>query len=109
MHFWHRVTWALAAAVTECARSIYDTVKLIGTPGHVYSYNSNHLQIAAALAVAATGLDIKAVIRKYLVRRGPAAARAWAPAEPLPAYPPEHGTLAARVSAAAVRDAEQLV
>jgi len=53
--------------VSACAESIYHTVKLIGTPGQVYSYNSNHLQIAAALAVAASGLDIKAVIRKYLL------------------------------------------
>jgi len=52
--------------ITECARSIYDNVKLIGQPGKVYSYNSNHLQIAAAVAVAATGLDIQQVISKYL-------------------------------------------
>jgi len=43
-------------------------VKLVGTPGHVYSYNSNHLQLAAAVAVAASGLDIQQVIHKYLVK-----------------------------------------
>jgi len=43
-------------------------VKLIGTPGQVYSYNSNHLQIAAAVAVAVTGLNIQQVITKYLVQ-----------------------------------------
>lgn len=53
--------------VTECAQSIYTNVKLIGTPGKVYSYNSNHLQIAAAVSVAATGLGIQDVIRKYLL------------------------------------------
>lgn len=73
--------------ITECARSIYETVKLIGVPGQVwnmllvpahknvrrferrvellwwqvYSYNSNHLQLAAALAVAVTGLEIHEV------------------------------------------------
>jgi len=52
--------------ITECARSIYENVKLSGTPGKVYAYNSYHLQLAAAVAVATTGLDIHAVIRKYL-------------------------------------------
>ena len=32
-----------------------------------YSYNSNHLQLAAGVAVAVTGLPIKAVIQKYLI------------------------------------------
>lgn len=53
--------------ITECAKSIYTNVSLIGTPGKVWSYNSNHLQIAAAVAVAASGLDIHAVIKKYLL------------------------------------------
>jgi CubicO group peptidase (beta-lactamase class C family) len=53
--------------VTKCAQWIYNNVKLIGTPGEVYSYNSNHLQIAAAVAVAATGFNIKRVIHKYLL------------------------------------------
>lgn len=53
--------------ITECARSIYDTVELIGQPGTVFSYNSNHLQMAAALAVQASGLDVQAVVKKYLL------------------------------------------
>lgn len=53
--------------ITECARAIYETVELIGTPGTVFSYNSNHLQIAAALAVQASGLDVPAVVKKYLL------------------------------------------
>jgi len=52
--------------ITECARSIYESVQLIGTPGQVYSYNSNHLQIAASVAVAVTGLGIHEYARKYL-------------------------------------------
>lgn len=55
-------------SVVECARSIYDNVKLIGTPGKVYSYNSNHLQIAAAIAVATTQLGIHEVVKKYLLQ-----------------------------------------
>jgi len=53
--------------ITKCAESIYSGVKLVGTPGKTYSYNSNHLQLAAAVAVAATGLDIQSVIKKYLL------------------------------------------
>lgn len=52
----------------KCAKAIYSTVKLIGEPGKVYSYNSNHLQIAAAVAVTATGLNIHQVIDKYLFK-----------------------------------------
>mmetsp|Transcript_36264 Transcript_36264/g.113875 ORF Transcript_36264/g.113875 Transcript_36264/m.113875 type:complete len:333 (+) Transcript_36264:51-1049(+) len=52
----------------KCAQSIYSGVKLIGVPGHVYSYNSNHLQLAAGVAVAASGLTIKEVVRRYLLQ-----------------------------------------
>ena len=52
--------------ISRCARSIYETVALIGRPGTVYSYNSNHLQLAAGLAVAATGLPIHELVRRYL-------------------------------------------
>ena len=38
--------------ISQCGQHIYEKVKLIGTPGKVYSYNSNHLQLAAAMAVA---------------------------------------------------------
>eukprot|EP00440_Ansanella_granifera_P054867 gb/GFBE01059477.1/.p1 GENE.gb/GFBE01059477.1/~~gb/GFBE01059477.1/.p1 ORF type:complete len:444 (+),score=90.86 gb/GFBE01059477.1/:1-1332(+) len=54
--------------ILKCARWIYENVKLIGTPGQVYSYNSNHLQLAAAVAVTSTGLDIKQVVEKYLLK-----------------------------------------
>lgn len=54
--------------IMECAKSIYENVRLIGIPGKVYSYNSNHLQLAAAVSVAASGLNIKEVIAKYLLR-----------------------------------------
>jgi len=52
----------------RCGKWIYENVQLIGTPGAVYSYNSNHLQLAAAVAVAATGLPIHEVTQKYLLR-----------------------------------------
>lgn len=54
-------------AVIECAESIYKNVKLIGKPGQVYSYNSNHLMLAAAVSMSASGLSIDEIIRKYLV------------------------------------------
>ncbi|CAJ1431620.1 unnamed protein product [Effrenium voratum] len=57
----------MIGSVVGCAKHIYETVKLIGKPGTVYSYNSNHLQLAAAVAVTVTGLDIQQVIKKYLV------------------------------------------
>ncbi|CAK9045603.1 Small nuclear ribonucleoprotein SmD1b (AtSmD1-b) [Durusdinium trenchii] len=53
--------------ILSCGKYIYNNVKLIGKPGQVYSYNSNHLQLAAAVAVTVTGLDIQQVIQKYLV------------------------------------------
>lgn len=54
--------------ITECAKTIYNNVRLIGQPGKVYSYNSNHLQLAAAVSVAASGLNIHQVIQKYLLK-----------------------------------------
>jgi len=57
----------LVGDIMKCAQSIYSSVKLVGTPGKVWSYNSNHLQLAAAVAVAASGLDIQQVISKYLL------------------------------------------
>jgi len=54
--------------ISACAESIYKNVKLIGKPGSVYSYNGNHLQIAAAVAVAASGLTTEQVIHKYLLQ-----------------------------------------
>eukprot|EP00913_Durusdinium_trenchii_P014512 g13613.t1 len=53
--------------VVSCAKYIYENVKLPRTPGQVYSYNSNHLQLAAAVAVTSSKLSIQQVIQKYLV------------------------------------------
>lgn len=57
----------MAGDILQCGKWIYENVKLIGKPGTVYSYNSNHLQLAATVAVTITGLDIQQVIQKYLV------------------------------------------
>ncbi|CAE8640828.1 unnamed protein product [Polarella glacialis] len=54
--------------VTACAKAIYKDVELIGKPGTVYSYNSNHLQLAGAVAVSASGLSLQEVIDKYLFK-----------------------------------------
>jgi len=54
--------------IMQCAEAIYSNVTLIGEPGQVYSYNSYHLQLAAGVSVAVTGLDISQVIQKYLIK-----------------------------------------
>jgi len=53
--------------IVQCGKNIYEKVRLVGTPGQVYSYNSNHLQLAATVAVTMTGLGIHEVVRKYLL------------------------------------------
>jgi len=58
---------SVSGDILSCAKWIYENVKLIGTPGKVYSYNSNHLQLAAAVAVTVTKSNIQQVIQKYLV------------------------------------------
>jgi len=64
---------AAKGTIAGCAEAIYHQVggpggkNLIGVPGKVYSYNSNHLQLAAGVAVAATGLPIEQVVHKYLL------------------------------------------
>lgn len=52
--------------ISLCAKAIYETVNISGTPGRTWSYNSNHLQVAAAVGVAASGLPIQRLISKYL-------------------------------------------
>ena len=50
-----------------CAESIYNNTKLTGKPGLTYTYNSVHLQLAGAMALAATGeTDIQKIVSKYL-------------------------------------------
>jgi CubicO group peptidase (beta-lactamase class C family) len=44
--------------IDNCAQTIYNNVKMIGEPGEVWSYNSNHLQLAGAMAAAASNLTI---------------------------------------------------
>ena len=50
-----------------CAEEVYRTTKLNGLPGQTYTYNSIHLQLAGAVAMAASGLRIQEVISKYLL------------------------------------------
>ena len=51
--------------ITQCAQSIYSSVKLNGVPGKTYAYNSYHLQLAAAVAVAASGKDIQSIVKTF--------------------------------------------
>mmetsp|Transcript_26349 Transcript_26349/g.36775 ORF Transcript_26349/g.36775 Transcript_26349/m.36775 type:complete len:403 (-) Transcript_26349:193-1401(-) len=52
----------------KCARQIYEKVKLQGEPGKVFSYNSYHLQLAGAIAVAATKKNITQILDDYLFK-----------------------------------------
>jgi len=55
--------------VAKCAQTTYESVKLIGKPGEVYSYNSNHLMLAAGVAMAASNLTWQEIADKYLFKR----------------------------------------
>jgi len=61
--------WEGNVTFEECAREIHDKVEMWCWPGYCYSYNSNHLKLAGATAMHATGLGIQGVLDKYL-RRG---------------------------------------
>lgn len=58
----------------ECARIIYENVggpggrNMSGVPGKTYSYNSYHLQLAAAMVMHASGLGIHGVLHRYLFK-----------------------------------------
>lgn len=51
----------------SCAKWLHDNIEVAGEPGTTWSYNSNHLQLAGAVAVHASKLDIQSVVRKYLL------------------------------------------
>ena len=52
----------------DCARQVYENTKLSGRPGHTYTYNSVHLQLAGAVALAAAGeTSIQTIVKKYLL------------------------------------------
>ena len=61
---------AKAGNITLCAQSIYNTVKLNGVPGKTYAYNSYHLQLAAAVAVAASGKPIQHIVKDFFAAYG---------------------------------------
>lgn len=50
----------------DCAREIYTDTNLTGLPGHTYTYNSVHLQLAGSIAIAASKLSIQEIFQKYL-------------------------------------------
>ncbi|CAE7584229.1 RANGAP1 [Symbiodinium necroappetens] len=50
----------------SCARHLYETAKLTSPPGETWAYISIHLQLAAAMAVAASGLRPDKLFQKYL-------------------------------------------
>ena len=61
---------AKSGDITQCAQSIYKTVKLNGVPGKTYAYNSYHLQLAAAVAVAASGKPIQSIVKHFFSAYG---------------------------------------
>ena len=58
----------------DCAKNIYLTTQIdkriqdgYARPGEVFAYNSNHLQLAGAMAVAASKLPIELLVEKYFI------------------------------------------
>eukprot|EP01065_Artemidia_motanka_P042947 TRINITY_DN5850_c0_g1_i1.p2 TRINITY_DN5850_c0_g1~~TRINITY_DN5850_c0_g1_i1.p2 ORF type:complete len:529 (+),score=188.33 TRINITY_DN5850_c0_g1_i1:58-1587(+) len=54
------------ADYVECARKLYETLKLVAKPGTAFTYLSCHLQLAGAVAVTVSGLNPKQLFEKYL-------------------------------------------
>lgn len=57
---WQNVTF------DSCARQVHDKVEMMCRPGDCFSYNSNHLKLAGAMVMHATGLPIQGVLDRYL-------------------------------------------
>uniref|UniRef100_A0A7S0LI79 Beta-lactamase-related domain-containing protein n=1 Tax=Coccolithus braarudii TaxID=221442 RepID=A0A7S0LI79_9EUKA len=49
-----------------CAESLYNNLTYYTAPGVTWTYLSCHLQLAGAMAVAASGKDIQSLFREYL-------------------------------------------
>lgn len=47
---------------------MHDKVEMWCSPGECYSYNSNHLKLAGAVAMHASGLGIQAILDKYMTK-----------------------------------------
>ena len=61
--------FGLVYTLEECAREIYTSGPWQSSPGKVWSYHSLHLQLAGAMASKASGLPIKELLEKYLLRK----------------------------------------
>ncbi len=53
----------------KCGQVIYEEAPFAFAPGTVFDYNSFHLQLAGAMACAASGLNISQLLDKYLFQR----------------------------------------
>ena len=63
----------------ECAERLYHSLTNEGEPGTVWSYLSCHLQLAGAMAVAASGLPIDQLYAKYLYEPFNMTSTTWTP------------------------------
>lgn len=50
----------------KCAETLYNSAKISSPPGQTWSYISIHLQLAAAMAVSASGLTPQRILQRYL-------------------------------------------
>jgi len=60
---------ASSYTIQECAKEVYENAPFEFEPGSTWAYNSFHLQVAGAMASAASGLSMQALLQKYLIGR----------------------------------------
>jgi len=63
----------------DCAEKLYKAAKKHEEPGKTWAYISIHLQLAGAMAVAASGTDIQSLFEKYLYRPFNMTKTDWSP------------------------------
>lgn len=54
-------------SLEDCAKQIYTAAPHLSAPGRIFDYNSYHLQVAMAMACAASGLSARELIQQNLL------------------------------------------